>query len=823
MANQAKVSELYVELTASTAKFKSAMGEASNEAGRFSQRMRAETTEARHGIHLLSEDIGLKIPRALQGVIAGLPGVSKAINAAFSSIAVIAFAEVAIESFKKVEEHFKKQKEAAEKAIESFKTLAENTSDANKEIEKSNRSLESTIAQLTKKQDRNGLRNALLDAADAAETLSKKLQIDIDKVLKLNGEQKQSMMDKLMGTNGKDPLHSSIGNALWNAKQINSEYDAVGNSAAASGNAKNYNQIQKDRAARLQSSLGPDAAKIKEYLREHQNELGKGNTDFEVASNAYNTIQGIISASASQTKNGNLHEDEVKAKDANRASASSKAASTAANKKQEEELTKIESHFKDMQAQYNLGAGWATQYWETVLDKHKWGLAETTKINGQISEGVSQFNVKISEELKSYRKYWNEVKTEPQQGFKALTQGADQLVAAMAQGDELEAKHSAAISEAALSWANATGRISDYTFAIESAKLKDSEYVQQRAALQTQLNELQKNNAWDGIISNPESQAKQKELKNKIGDLDASHNIQNWQSNISAANATLKGQIDDVLDEMRRKSQETYKSIAQDMVQFTNGINSATASAMIGHGKRQDFAQVFSGTAHSLAQQSLEKIESGLLGKGKKRDGQADNSALIVQLAGGPAAKIAASGVTGSGVTGSGTDAPSGTTGAGADIASSIVGGGSAKSTSPSMGGDVTKASKSLLSPLMNSLNDNNFLGSHFGSLFGSNSLFGGFRASGGTVTAGASYVVGEHEPELFTPDSAGRILNMNQVASMMGTEKSSSSATYNIDARGTDASMVHQAVYQGMTMAHSQAVSDSQKQMHDSARRTPR
>ena len=50
------------------------------------------------------------------------------------------------------------------------------------------------------------------------------------------------------------------------------------------------------------------------------------------------------------------------------------------------------------------------------------------------------------------------------------------------------------------------------------------------------------------------------------------------------------------------------------------------------------------------------------------------------------------------------------------------------------------------------------------GSLVGG---FGGFRAGGGPVGAGRSYVVGENGPELFVPANSGRIMNGNQVAAM--------------------------------------------------------
>lgn len=45
-----------------------------------------------------------------------------------------------------------------------------------------------------------------------------------------------------------------------------------------------------------------------------------------------------------------------------------------------------------------------------------------------------------------------------------------------------------------------------------------------------------------------------------------------------------------------------------------------------------------------------------------------------------------------------------------------------------------------------------------FSSLFGGLFSFGGARAGGGAVAGGQAYLVGERGPELFVPDSAGRI-----------------------------------------------------------------
>jgi phage-related minor tail protein len=60
----------------------------------------------------------------------------------------------------------------------------------------------------------------------------------------------------------------------------------------------------------------------------------------------------------------------------------------------------------------------------------------------------------------------------------------------------------------------------------------------------------------------------------------------------------------------------------------------------------------------------------------------------------------------------------------------------------------------------------NQFLGDGMGKLFG----FGGFRATGGSVQTGKSYVVGEKEPELFIPSVSGFITTLSKLGSSKNT-----------------------------------------------------
>jgi hypothetical protein len=63
-----------------------------------------EVTEARHAAHLLGEEIGVKIPRALQGVLANSQLLGPILANAFSVIAVAGFIEIAVKAGEKLSE-----------------------------------------------------------------------------------------------------------------------------------------------------------------------------------------------------------------------------------------------------------------------------------------------------------------------------------------------------------------------------------------------------------------------------------------------------------------------------------------------------------------------------------------------------------------------------------------------------------------------------------------------------------------------------------------------------------------------------------------------
>lgn len=85
-----------------------------------------------------------------------------------------------------------------------------------------------------------------------------------------------------------------------------------------------------------------------------------------------------------------------------------------------------------------------------------------------------------------------------------------------------------------------------------------------------------------------------------------------------------------------------------------------------------------------------------------------------------------------------------------------------------------------------------NFIDNNKGALLGpiGSLVFGGFKADGGAVRSGSSYIVGERGPELFTPNSSGMITPNNR----MGSGGNTINITVNgaIDSEGTARSIIN-------------------------------
>lgn len=128
------IGEVNINLRMNLANFRKDVQDGTSAASQGAQQlgssMSSGTQEARESLRLLSEEIGVHIPRGLQTFIATLPGVGTALNAAFSSVAVLAVIEIIskvaekVSKLQKKSEDFKKAlKESSESGTTELRKL----------------------------------------------------------------------------------------------------------------------------------------------------------------------------------------------------------------------------------------------------------------------------------------------------------------------------------------------------------------------------------------------------------------------------------------------------------------------------------------------------------------------------------------------------------------------------------------------------------------------------------------------------------------------------------------------------------------------------
>lgn len=251
----------------------------------------------------------------------------------------------------------------------------------------------------------------------------------------------------------------------------------------------------------------------------------------------------------------------------------------------------------------------------------------------------------------------------------------------------------------------------------------------------------------------------------------------------------------EMVQEGKSAAQEVYDAMA---AAYT-GINDQLARLI--SGQKASWASLFQGISQQLAKAGLERGEQALakgLGGLFNQGGQAQGQ-------------------------GGAWNEKSGLSGALGGLFGGLAGGGKRDGSSESNALYVTVVSDggtgggNLLGQLANSDDDGDddsgAGGSAIGSLF--KGLFGGFRAAGGGVDPGKTYMVGEEGPELWTPPSKGTIIPNGKLG---GT-----TVMYSIDARGADAAAIEQRVNKALIAVHGSAVKHSAAVQAEMAKRKPK
>jgi len=598
MAITAKVATAYVDLVMRTEAFEKATGDARAITRKFGAEMKAETREARGSMALLGEEIGVHIPCHLQTFIAQLPGVSRAMSAAFDTVAVVAMAGVIFEAGKKVMEFASKNEEAARKNVEAWSKQSSEIEKSTLDLVAQTDKINDEIAKLEHK-PKNGLKDALDEARKSAFDLDEQLRKSIEDSMKLLRSQNVGLFHQAVtGAAGNGSAQAILESISDREKIENDNYSQALNG----GKFKTKEEAEKaeqEHYRRLRNITSGGWNQMNTELRgrvtlRDQQKAGRGMTDdrhaleLKYGSGSQDVaISGLqqamsplgqmgwnLNAQAQNfSANTRLAQDQAKA-----IIDKSRAAGKPVDKQAKE--------FGDMVMQMVKDNDFATAENQKIVDA-------ITATDERLLKDRQTFNEDLNHTGERWRRYNAEVERGTIEQIKL--DNALQLTNMHLQLSKgFLSPHAAALVEAGAHAKEYAAELAEINSEIDHTQVDSSLTPVQRA---TQVQDLQ------GQVQKIQSQAQLQRI------IDAQEVL----------STTWSGMIDGVFDELRRKAQDTQQDIQRIAVQTIDGLNSEFAKAVTG--KKTNFSGVLDNASQSLAKKGIEGAEGFLLGTHKKADG----------------------------------------------------------------------------------------------------------------------------------------------------------------------------------------------------------
>lgn len=710
--------KIQIEITANSTGYTKATEQVRQESRRMANEVRTQATEARHGLHLVTEEVGIHMPRALQGFVVKLPGVREAMSAAFNAVAVLALINVLVEAGRKVAEFIEKNREAAEKNKAAWGQIHDSLATTNDALQVANDKLANSIAKFEHK-PQNGLKLAIDEAIQSASVLGNKLNEDIAKISEALKVNQTGFWGSLTGKGRTDDIAQHAAHTQEQMSDVNSERrDRLAGLRKSGASQAEIDKTIQEFDGRLKSVIDADLGWATQQLALARRDNAPGQDMSDRISRLSNYGSGLGDMSEGlQLGIDNRDLTAQNTKD-EAASANQKAAEAAA-RKAKEAATKQAKERGDMVA--------------VMVAGNEDEARESERISEAIGKTFSEQQRQRLEDDKKVREFEKDQARDYIADVHAQIQAQKDLITVaqrkMQESDRMINRR------------------------VRSGDMSEGQaYAARRGAI------LDEGNATVTSLSN------QRDLQMSLGKVDEVQRITD--------------QIDEVEREGGQRLLELHEDYAdkiqQKWMHALDGVNGQIATWATGG--KTNWAGMFRGQASSLTQSGLRTGEKALLnglGIGGKSDGSKSNPFYVKDADG--------------------------------KAGSSLPGG---------------SATKGMFGGLLGKMNDSNMLsGLMGGKLFGSGSIFGsigkalGGFALGGDVLESGIYNTGEQGPEqVYLP----------QGARVVPHTAAGGSATYNIDARGTDAALVAAHTEAAMRQTHAQAVADAGRAMAEHQRRVP-
>ncbi len=770
-----------------------AFQKACNDAGvatkRFSKEFKGSMEESRGSLVLLGDQIGVAMPRELSRFISKLPGVSEAMSAAFSAVAVVALINVIVDAGEKLDKFITKNQEAAEKNKQAWDESTRSLQEQTDELSLSTLKIKDHIALLEHKPAGNGIAEAMLEARVEAEKLDEKLLDIIKNEAQLIKEQAPSMWAQYFGNAGHDTGAEQ--------EMLTQHEKWMGMAATPDAQLKesqSFGTVLQTRLAKLQNQ------------QEHPDALSVSGNNFTAEIDSLKQMiarqqmeESLIKSSmdniAAANKEKALEDAENHKKDA----------SDQGNKVFEQAKERLDA----LQAVSNQTIQDQIKYWQGIEKQlgsasvagHK-AHEEAIRLQGDQTRQTALQNQQDFGDmvLDMVRQQLEKTKSQTPQN------PTDYAMGLQKEDDDAAKQNKEAARlqfQAAMDQINADEKLAEQTIAlaVQRGQLTQSEaalqYQQLHLAAQQKINAAVTTASGAGAMTLPEA------TRISAG---AAEQNQADQNAIILTDTTNR--VIDSLNQLANAFTDTAKQISELLTSGLNGVNDQLVKGLMG--KRTNFGQVGSDFFQNVSKDALQQGEGRLLKGlglgGKKADGSQSNPFYVKNV-----------GSKGSGSNDSASN-PLLNWANDNDTMGKLFGG---KLFGP--GGIFDQQSSA------GSSGSGSGSGGIFSSLFGNNasdsggddssgglgSMFGGGFATGGDVAGNIPIMTGEMGPEIFMPSTAGKIIPHNQA---FGTTQHIS-----IDARGSnDPAATQAAIHNAMASYLPHLAKASVAAQRDNARRKP-
>jgi hypothetical protein len=609
-----KVAAAYVSLELQIANFKAAIGEAQGLTKKMAADMREQMDRSRESVRLLSEELGLGIPRGLQGIISKLPGITTAMNLAFDAVVVFALIKTVYEVGEKIVEFARKSEEAAKKHEEAWGSIHGSMARTNTELELANAKLEDTNAKLEHKPQRNGPLIAILEAKKAAEDLQKQLGDDIKLIEDALQKTDVGLLGSLFGQKSRNGYEQTM------EEQHRIHMRDADTPEARLAEANSFSGSLTTRRNELEAMQGRKPSYLDAQGQTHRIPVEMSALSFapelENVKDMQSSSRDEVTLIKATQQHAVLQGKNTKLTQADTAAAESYKA--------------MEELFKKTKALWGMSVEDEIQFWASRVSAFGRGSSEYSSIQDILYAGYEARSKQFAEIRKSAT-----IKNVPDGIMESINmdphEGGDKIAAELAKGYEAYAKFGGELDQVKLKALESTGALTPHAAALAEAALHAKLYAAELKPLNEQLDKLKKETPTD------ERQAQMMAVGNQISQVTYKFQTQQVTDSAQAFSTSFTGQVDKTFSDIIAASENWGEQFRQTVTGALGDVNNAiihilTTKPQAGeHPFEAAGKQIFTGVAKT----GLQDAEGSLM-KGFKLDkiGTSEANPMWVRMAG---------------------------------------------------------------------------------------------------------------------------------------------------------------------------------------------